>query len=150
MNTITIELCAEDRARLDAILKALENRPNCEHCVSAAMDMSKAAQAEIDAAKAEAKDTTPTNITPEAETPTETPAEHPLDAAPIEVDEPKAEEPPVDPAELRRKVIELSNAGKKDAVKEVVMAYAPNVSDLLKLPHDKIAEAYAKLCALEG
>ena len=35
MNTIIIELCPEDRARLDAILEELKSsRPNCERCVS--------------------------------------------------------------------------------------------------------------------
>lgn len=144
MNTITIELCAEDRARLDAILKALENRPNCEGCVSSAIEMSKAAQAEIDAAKAEAKASTLTNNPPEPEKPEETPAEHPLDAAPIDV-------PEVDAGELRaevqRKVVTLCAAGKKAEVKAIVTAYADKVSDI---PNGKLAEALEKLNKLEG
>lgn len=39
MNTITIELCAEDRVRLDAILTALEGRPNCERCAETVAEM---------------------------------------------------------------------------------------------------------------
>ena len=38
MNAITIELCAEDRARLDRLAAALERRPNCEGCVSSALE----------------------------------------------------------------------------------------------------------------
>ncbi len=145
MNTITIELCKEDRARLDAILKALENRPNCEGCVSAAMDMSKAAQAEIDAAKAEAKAETPTNNPPEPEKPVEKAAEHPLDTPPFEMDEPEA--PKVDREDVRRKVVELCAAGKKEEVKEIVKAYADAVKDI---PEDKLAEVLEKLNKLEG
>lgn len=144
MNTITIELCAEDRARLDRIIEALENRPNCEGCVSAAMDMSKAAQAEIDAAKAEAKAETPTTNPPEPEKPVETPAEHPLDTPPIDE---APELPKVDRADVQRKVVELSAAGKKADVKEIVTAYATKVSDI---PEDKLAEVLEKLNKLEG
>lgn len=32
MYTTINELCAEDRARMDAILSELKNRPSCEHC----------------------------------------------------------------------------------------------------------------------
>lgn len=39
MNTITIELCTEDRARLDAILTALESRPSCERCAETVAEM---------------------------------------------------------------------------------------------------------------
>lgn len=144
-NIITIELCAEDRARLDRVIEALENRPNCEGCVRAAIDMSKAAQAEIDAAKAEAKAEPPTTNPPEPEKPAETPAEHPLDAPPIEVEEEEA--PKVDRADVQRKVVELSAAGKKAEVKDIVTAYATKVSDI---PEDKLAEVLEKLNRLEG
>lgn len=147
-NIITIELCAEDRARLDRVIEALEHRPNCENCVSAALDMSKAAQAEVDAAKAEANEPAPITNPPEPEKSTETPTEHPLDAPPIEVDEPTAPEAPkVEPAEVQRKVVDLCSKGKKAEVKAVIMAYAPNVSSI---PSDKLAEVLEKLNALEG
>ncbi len=45
MNTITltVELCADDRDRLDRILKALEGlqQPNCHSCVETAVGMTK-------------------------------------------------------------------------------------------------------------
>lgn len=151
-NIITIELCAEDRARLDRIIEALGNHHNCEHCVSAAITMTKAAQAEAETPTIAANEPTPTTITPEPETPAETPAEHPLDAPPIEVNEPTAPEPVevVNPSEVRSKVVDLCSKGKKAEAKAIIEAYAPSVSELLKLPADKIAEAYAKLNALEG
>lgn len=150
-NIITIELCAEDRARLDRIIEALGNHHNCEHCVSAAITMTKAAQAEAETPTAEANEPAPTTITPQEETPAETPTEHPLDAPPIEVDEPTAPEAPkVEPSEVRSKVVDLCSKGKKAEAKAIIEAYAPSVSELLKLPADKIAEAYAKLNALEG
>lgn len=144
-NIITIELCAEDRARLDRVIEALEHRPNCEGCVTAAVTMTKEAVAEATAPKPEAKDETPTTNPPEPEKPVETPTEHPLDAPPIEVNEPTA--PKVDRADVQRKVIELSAAGKKEAVKAIVTAYAAKVSDI---PEDKLAEVFDQLTALEG
>lgn len=41
MGTITIELCPEDRARLDAIIAGLSgiHAPNCKSCVDSAMRM---------------------------------------------------------------------------------------------------------------
>lgn len=50
-------------------------------------------------------------------------------------------------ASLQKKVVDLSTAGKKDAVKAVVQAYAPRVS---AIPEDKLAEVLAKLNELEG
>ena len=147
-NIITIELCTEDRARLDRIIEALGNHHNCEHCVSAAITMTKAAQAEAETPTAEANEPVPTTNPPEEEKPVETPTEHPLDAPPIEVDEPTAPEAPkVEPAEVQRKVVDLCSKGKKTEVKAVIMAYAPNVSSI---PADKLAEVLEKLNALEG
>lgn len=147
-NIITIELCTEDRARLDRIIEALGNHHNCEHCVSAAITMTKAAQAEAETPTAEANEPAPTTNPPEEEKPAETPTEHPLDAPPIEVDEPTAPEAPkVEPAEVQRKVVDLCSKGKKAEVKAVIMTYAPNVSSI---PADKLAEVLEKLNALEG
>lgn len=148
MNTITFELCAEDRARLDRIIGALENHQNCEHCVSAAITMTKAAQVEAETPTVKANEPTPTTNTPPAEKPEETPTEHPLDAPPIEVNEPTAPEAPkVEPADIQRKVVDLCSKGKKAEVKDIITAYAPNVS---RIPEDKLAEVFEKLTALEG
>lgn len=145
-NIITIELCAEDRARLDRVIEALEHRPNCENCASAAITMTQAAQAEAETPTAEAKEPTPTTNPPEPETPVETAPEHPLDVLPFE--KPTAPEAPkVEPADIQRKVVDLCSKGKKAEVKDIITAYAPNVSGI---PADKLAEVLEKLNALEG
>ena len=53
---IIVELCPEDRGRLDAILAELkEARPNCEHCVEALGDAwTKATTARMNAHPADA------------------------------------------------------------------------------------------------
>lgn len=86
MNTITIELCKEDRARLDAIIEGLSKLTthNCHNCVESAVQM----------AVTVAKD--PDNVDP-AYTGQPAPAEHPIDATTehLTVVEPAAtEEPP--------------------------------------------------------
>ena len=164
-NTITIELCAEDRARLDKLTAALEKR-SCDGCVNSALawaeqivkgqvpapekatepDEVQKALAET-LAKAEGTVEAPKNAPEEAEVSTPT-------TAPQNEEEPKKEEPTepqptktVDRAELRAKVIELSAKGFKEQVKEIVRAYAQTVTDV---PEDKITECYGRLEALEG
>ncbi len=101
-NTIMIELCTEDRARLDRLAEALERR-TCDRCVTTAI---------------EALRTNPeTNV--EVETP---PGEEP----PSQADPVKK----VDRAELRAKVIELSAKGFKDQTKDIVRAYAQTVTTI--------------------
>lgn len=63
------------------------------------------------------------------------------------VDTPAPEKPAVKLADVQKKVVDLSTAGKKDAVKAVIQAYAPRVS---AIPEDKLAEVLEKLTALEG
>ena len=120
-NRIAIELCAEDRARLDRLAEALERR-TCDKCVSAAIEYVKAPAA-------------PTEDKPKQEATTE-------EAPPG--DEPQAKQS-VDRAELRAKVIELSAKGLKEQTRDIVKAYAPTVKDV---PEDKLAECYNKLAAL--
>lgn len=50
-------------------------------------------------------------------------------------------------ASLQKKIVELTTAGKKAAVKEIVTAYATKVS---AIPEDKLTEVLAKLTELEG
>lgn len=131
MNTITIELCQEDRARLDAILAELEKaRPDCSKCTEA-VTVSMAHQLrEIRATYAEPE--TATTTPPETDKPAE--AEN----------EPQSE--PVKLADIQQKVVTLSAAGKKDAVRAIVTKHAARVSDI---PEDKRAEVLAQLTALE-
>ena len=101
-NRITIELSAEDRARLDRLAEALEKRA-CDKCVSSAMEYVKTA----------------------AETKSE-PTAPPGDDAPV-VSEPAKT---VDRAELRAKVIELSAKGLKAQTRDIVQLYAPTVASV--------------------
>ena len=132
-NTITIELCAEDRARLDRLAEALE-RKACDKCVSAAIQLAKAEQAPVEAAEE------PENITPVSKPPGE---EKPVEVEPA----PPAPARTVDRADLRAMVIELSAQGLKDQVRDIVKSYAENVKEV---PEDKLAECYEKLEALKG
>lgn len=125
MNNITVkvELCAEDRTRLDRILSALES--TVDKPVERPQDAVEAPQAEV---KAEP--------TPEAEPATV--AEEPAKEEPVKV---------VELADIQRKVVELSAAGKKAEVREIVKLYADRVS---AIPAEKTAEVWDKLTALEG
>lgn len=128
MNTISIELCAEDRARLDKLITGLaaiisQGVP----CYGGEpKGLSNAVAREITA-----------NQHPVSEPFEELPQETPV---PFEA-------PKVDRADIQRKVVELSAAGKKAEVRAIVMAYADKVSGI---PEDKLAEVYGLLRELEG
>ena len=156
-NTIVIELCAEDRARLDRLAEAME-RKACDRCVATAIECMKANQqteTEVDPIAEAAKkalgltDATESPVEPqeaeEVSTPTTTPQEEekPMDKAPATA----ATVPTVDRAELRAKVIELSAKGLKEQTRDIVQSYAPTVA---AVPEDKVTECYKKLVALEG
>lgn len=163
-NTITIELCAEDRARIDRLTAAMERRA-CDKCVATAIEAMNAnhavnteTKAEPDPVQAALAETLskvsdpvePTKNTTEAiETPTQA-------TAPQEEEKPTEEEPAqaeptrtVTHAELKAKVIQL--CAKSQAVKEqtrdIVRTYAQTVTEV---PEDKVTECYEKLEALEG
>lgn len=129
MNTITIQLCQEDRDRLDRILAALERpAPKCENCADDVAEFVADQLQQAGLAPAQepqvTEDTTPEEKTAEAK-----------------------EEPTVTRADIQKKVVALSATGKRDAVKAIVMAYAKNVSGI---PDDKLNEVWQKLTALEG
>lgn len=131
MNTITIELCAEDRARLDSLLAKMDR------CIDELIpsreghtDYGYKAQGVEYATKDEA-------------------AEAKLEEIPEPYSEPCPFEtaPAVTRADVQQKVVALSAAGKKEKVRAVVNAYAAKVSGI---PEDKLAEVLEKLNALEG
>jgi hypothetical protein len=130
MNTITIELCAEDRARLDRIIEGLQ------------LSLLPKAEAELINEPAEEPKTAPKTeeVNPQENVPaeTETKAE-PTKEEPVK--------PTVTPAEVQAKVISLVQSGKRDEVKAIVTTYAPRVGEI---PEDKLAEVMTKLTALEG
>lgn len=132
--TMTVELCAEDRARLDKILEALASSRNCQACVDT---ITKYVAAEVGQHIKQ-----PAEAHPVAD-PFPEPA--PAPEAPVEPEPVKAEAPAVTSADVQRLVVQLSAAGKKDQVREIVNSYAPRVS---AIPEDKLVEAWDRLAEL--
>lgn len=157
-NTITIELCQEDRARVDRLIAALERR-TCDKCVASALEFVNKAQPEQASAdpvqqklaetlaKASQPVEAPKNATgaAEASTPTTTPPE----------EETPKEDMPAQPAtaktvnqkDVRAKYVELAASGKKEDARAILLSYATAIS---AIPDDKCQEVYDKLVALEG
>ena len=136
MNNITIELCAEDRARLDRLAEVIE-----------AMTTPQAPQILGESAEPEKESTHPAEMEP---TPFPEEIEPEAPASPIPTTEPEPVEedaPAVTHKDIAKLVIDLAGAGKKDKVKEIVNAYAVKVSDI---PEDKLAEVHKQLTALQG
>lgn len=125
MNHITIELCAEDRARLDRIIAALEG-VLVEADQAVEETTAPVAQEPAEEPQAEA----PAATTPEPEKPAEAEISAQFTLS-----------------DIQRKVVSLSAAGRKDEVRNIVKAYADRVS---AIPEDKVDEVMAKLAALEG
>ena len=137
MNNITIELCAEDRARIDNLTAALLKIADA------------IAEPSVTYALEEAPKTEPTPE-PVAEAPKAEPTpEQVEEPTPAPVAEPEKAQPEkeVTVAELQAKVVQLVNAGKKSEARLVVLSYAMNVGSI---PADKRAEVLEKLNALEG
>ena len=130
MNHITIELCQEDRARLDAILVALQN---CGTPYAVTLESTSEGAPQLP-----------------AQEPQDEPVAEP-DAEPTPEDEQPTAAEPAAPAvslsDIQKKVVDLSVAGKKDQVREIIKAYATKVS---AIPADKVDEVWQKLTALEG
>ena len=153
MNHITIELCAEDRARLAHLATAVDKLTAALEQISvqavtaepAEPDEVQQALTEV-LAKAETA-TAPTEEPAKVETPTaeETPTE------PTETSEAPAEAPKVTLEQIQQKVVQLcaASADKKAQVRAIITAYAPTVTALEDHP-DKWAEIWAQLTALEG
>jgi hypothetical protein len=159
MNNITIELCKEDRARLDRLAKALEKLQPVEtaevfiddNFITKAQaflkeeqeDQKLAVTLELEPVEAptepqEATEANAEEITPQAdETATE---------------EPTAKEvPEVTLEQIQQKVVQLAacDGGKKKAqVREIINTYGTKVSDLKDMP-EKWNEVWDKLTALE-
>ena len=80
----------------------------------------------------------------------EAPAKVAEELAPVEeAPEAPAEQPvkTVELSDIQKKVVELSAAGKKAEVRDIITKYASRVS---AIPADKTAEVWEKLTALEG
>jgi len=147
MNKITIELCTEDRARIDALFQELVNVRRL--LAGAETEAPKAEAPKAEAPKAEApKAAEPVKPAeaPKAEAPKQA-APEPAPAAPAPKTEAAPEAPEVTVAELQAKVVELVNAGKKAETREIILKYAQNVGSI---PAEKRAEVLGLLNGLEG
>lgn len=155
-NTITIELCAEDRARLDRLAAALEGKA-CDKCVASALTWSEqqrgqeAPAQETTEAESPAENTTEATGATEAATPpvTQPEEEKPTEAEDVAVEPAK---PTVTLEQIQQKVVQLAagfNGSKKAKVREIINAYGTKVSDLKDQP-DKWTEVWGKLTALES
>lgn len=147
MNNITIELCAEDRARIDNLTAALEKFHDVVTIKLTPEQTQRMADlAEQISEPQPAAETVPAGYAipqakqeaPKAEEPTPEPV---AEAPEGETDE------PVTLQDVREEIMRLAAAGKKDACHNIVKKYAPKVSDI---PEDKLAEVMKELKKLEG
>lgn len=145
-NTITIELCAEDRARLDKIYEALTARPSCDGCVKSALDF---------AADVKTAATTPAEAPTEPTEPEKAEAladTHPIpDGLQWTTSDVKDEHKAVTFEQIQQKVKDLVmgfGGAKKAQTRAIVNEYATKVSDLVNMP-DKWVEIWDKLVNLE-
>lgn len=165
-NTITIELCAEDRARQDRLYAAVTrlvdlltlHTNNAElddlrEKLAATLKNADPAQAPKNAPGA-AQATTPADTQPRQEAAAAAEPTHPAEADLPWIDPPAAkQEAPakeVTKKDLSNLIITLSAAGKKDKVREAVQSCCPGVTKVGDIPADKYAAVYEKLTALEG
>lgn len=146
MNNITIELCAEDRARLDRIAELLEKQtaePAKCSCTCKTESIPEQMSIDVDAL-------TPT--TESSQEPADAPTEATPTTAPAEAEMPTEEKKPtVTLEQIQQKVMQLATANggaNKAAVREIISTYGSKVSDLKEQP-DKWDEVWTKLTALE-
>lgn len=148
---ITTEMCAEDRARIDRLIAALESlvndmEPPVVALAGTPFQTEQPAEIVLDILKEGTGVARGTIAEEELLTPAEP------ETAPEEVGEPadepeEKEVPEHTKAELQQKVISIVTAGKKDEVKAIIEQYAERVS---AIPDEKINEVWDKLTKLEG
>lgn len=133
-NTITIELCAEDRERLDKLTAALEKRVNQETTITLdPIQQRQAVETTETPTMAEDETPAPTTPPPAEETPTEA--------------ENEPQKPTITKEQIKQKVNQLcASSADKMMVREIIFTYARSISDL---PEDKLGEVWDKLTALE-
>lgn len=144
MNTITIELCAEDRARLDKILAALMHAPNCDGCVQSALKWSETVKEEAQTPATTSQE--PAEAT-ESESQPESPAKEETPTATTEQATTEAVTVPL--TDLQNLVVALKRKGLTGQARDLIKTEY-GVDRLSAIPEDKRAEAVEKLKALEG
>lgn len=141
-NNITIELCKEDRQRIDELI-AFAGLLVGELKSHGPVTMTQ--KVEAPAEESTVPQDAPKTETNETITPAEEVTPEPVAETPVE--EPK---PLVTHGMIRQKVTQLMASGdpqKKGATRSIVKAYADNVTSL---PQDKWPEIWEKLTALGG
>lgn len=163
MNHITIELSAEDRARLDRIAELLERQttPTVASIIPEQMTIDTApvdTPTESTEKPADAQDeVAPITTPPVNETPTEAKEAAPWD--PVESFAQHTEHPKPEQAkstvtleQIQQKVMQIATAdkgAKKAKVRDIISTYGTKVSDLKEQP-EKWDEVWSKLTTLEG
>ena len=145
-NNITIELCAEDRARLDNLAYSMEalasllnqDKPTDNSPTTAPDPVTEELRAVVEQAKNAlgATEAQTHAIPPQAE-------EKPTEAKETE----PAPKKTVSRTELAAQVRKLMTTGYREQTKTIVKEYAPTVTGV---PEDKVAECYERLVALEN
>lgn len=164
MNNITLEFCAEDRARIDRLIAAME-RKTCDKCVAdalAAMSGTAAPADHVHAALAATLEKAKAAGATEAQTLTTTPEKEerpttkkdappwdPIESFAQHAEKPETPAPTVTLEDIRKQVIKLTTAGKKAEIRTVVSEYSANIK-VSEIPADKYAEVLDKLKALEA
>ena len=148
MNCITIELCAEDRARIDRLTEALE-RKACDGCMASALAW--AEQVMHKAGASAIPESAPAPVTPKNAAPAAT-TEQPAAVTPTEDNNaaPAENNPPPKPVSLAefQKALSLrcaESATMKDRVRALIHEYAAAAS---QVPEDKRAEVLERLAKL--
>lgn len=145
MNNITIELCQEDRIRIDTLNRGLGLIAGLLEGINAANEAKGLIHTEV----VDEVIHVPGQVSIDEETAQE-PAEAPQEV--VEEQTPPApetvqDEPTVTKNDIQQKVIELVGKGMKAAVRDIITTYADNVSGL---PDCTLNEVWDKLIALEG
>lgn len=146
---VTIELCAEDRARLDTIAGLLTALLTPTDLAAMSLKEAREAMGLLPSEHAQEHHTAELR-TVEVETSEPLPAippevEQPELAAPAQPDEPEKAVTADDIRALVQKLV-APTTGKRDKAKAIVTKYAPSVSEI---PADKFGEVFAALKALE-
>lgn len=160
-NTITIELCAEDRARLDRLAEALERR-TCDKCVATVTEYLKTATMQTEPkpepdpiqqklaetlakmnAPAEPAKNAPEEAEPSTQATTPTEQEKPTGAENAQPEPTKK----VTHADVKSMYIKLTASGKRESAKAIIIPISATISGI---PEDRLNEVYKKLVALEG
>ena len=131
--TITMELCTEDRERLDNVIKALQ-------AIAAGQAPS------VEPKKAPAQANTPAQ--PKQPTQAATAPQVEQDVAPWDEEPPTQTEPTVTMEDIQHLIVTLATTqGKKAEAREIVRDYADRVTEI---PADKWDVVYRRLKKLEG